>query len=122
MTDTALEAFNARADQLVAIYQANPQWFVTEREAVARAKAALESAKQDAAGTIALREKHLAIIEEAHKAGALSDWERGKIFERHATTYCTPNIEEAERTLEATWDSFWKALKKSEQQADTGRI
>ena len=52
--------------------------------------------------TIALRETRTGIIEEAHHAGALSDWERTKVFERYATAYSTPNLDEAKRIREAT--------------------
>jgi hypothetical protein len=95
--------------------QANYQRFVNEREVV------LESANQDAAATIVLWERHTGMIDAGHHAGALSDWERGKIFERYNTEYSIQDIDEAQRTLDATWTSFWNALRKAEMQQLQGQ-
>lgn len=115
ITQTDLEQFNARTDQLAAIYQADPQRFVQERGAIDRAQAALDSAKQDAAATIAHRKEYTAMIESAHQAGALNERERSKIFERYASDYATANLDEAQTALDGAWISFWNALKKAEQ-------
>jgi hypothetical protein len=90
--------------------------FANERAAIDRAQATLDEAKQAAAATIARREQHTRLIEEAHQAGALNERERGKILERYAGEYATPDIDDAKKTLDLTWDQFWEALKKAERQ------
>lgn len=40
-----------------------------------------------------------------------------KILERYEHDYATPDLVEAEKTVELTWDAFWRALKKAERQA-----
>jgi hypothetical protein len=91
------------------------------RMSVTRAEATLASAKQDAAATIALRDRHTSLIEDAYKTGALLDSERAKILDRYKTAYATPNVEDAQRTFDATWDAFWNALKRAERQALQGQ-
>jgi hypothetical protein len=88
---------------------------------VTRAEATLASAKRDAAATIALQDRHTSLIEDAYKTGALLDSERAKILDRYKTAYATPNVEDAQRTFDATWDAFWNALKRAERQALQGQ-
>jgi hypothetical protein len=115
MTETTLEQFTSRTDELTKLYKANPQRFATEREAVTQAEEALKTAKKDAEATIARRKHHTRLIESAHEAGALSNSERGKIFERYANEYATPNIDDAQTALDGAWTAFWNALKKAEK-------
>jgi hypothetical protein len=97
------------------IYKANPGQFAIERGAVDRAHAALESAKQAAAATIALRAKYTTMIQDAHQAGALSDWGKSKILERYTTEYATPSIDTSQTALDGAWTGFWNALKKADR-------
>ena len=82
-----------------------------------RAEGVRDSAKRDAAATMALRGLHTGLINDAHQAGALLDSERTEIFARYATTYTTPKIDEAQQALDDAWMALWNVLKMAERQA-----